>query len=216
MRATEFGLAAAGLVLVLASPAAAQPGAASPAQPVVETGHEGEPPAEPSEPIVVTGARALVVNVEQVATRCRACLRALARISGLATDRSRGRTPQSLDQGLPSVDLGMRAPADVTTARAGDMMRYTEHQTRARITARNAPQDRPRAEPNALPQDFVQNLLAYVGPIVDRKLRETGAPAAYAADDPATRGLATTDITDFVVMVLDRDHSGVDLLARRR
>jgi hypothetical protein len=95
------------------------------------------------------------------------------------------------------------------------MMDYTETQTRASITSRRA-LSRPQADVRALADNYLRNLLSYVGPIVDREIQERRAPAAYASEDPAIRGAAVTDITDAVVQRLDRDHADVDLLAGPR
>lgn len=201
------------LLSLAASAAAQQPPSAPQTEPVPP------PPAEqPGSEIVVTGALPLVVDVEQVARRCAACQRALARLQAAAapppTRRSNG--PRAIEgESRASPDLGFRRPMDTQTAGARGMMAYSEEQTRAGITSRRA-LARPQVDVQALTDRYIQNLLTYVGPIVDREIQERRAPAAYAAGDPQVRGAAVTDITDAVIQHLDRDHGDADLLAGPR
>lgn len=178
------------------------------------------PPAEqPGSEIVVTGALPLVVDIEQVARRCTACQRALARLQAAAAQpppTRRRSAPQAIDgESRASPDLGFGRPMDTQSAGARGMMAYSEAQTRAGITSRRA-LARPEVDVQALTDRYIQNLLTYVGPIVDREIQERRAPAAYAAGDPQLHGTAVTDITDAVIQHLDRDHGDADLLAGPR
>lgn len=178
------------------------------------------PPAEqPTGEIVVTGALPLVVDVEQVARRCAACQRAIARMQAVAVPPSRRRSgPQAIDpESRASPNLGFGRPADPTGILARGAIAYSETQTRARITSRRS-LERPQVQVDvqALADRYLQNLMTYVGPIVDREIQERRAPAAYAAGDPQARGTAVTDITDAVIQILDRDHGDADLLAGPR
>lgn len=202
--------AAALFLLSLAASAAAQqpePAAAPP------------PADQPGSEIVVTGALPLVVDVEQVARRCAACQRALARLEAAAAappPTRRRSAPTAIEgESRAAPDLGFGRPIDTQTAGARGMTAYSEAQTRAGITSRRA-LERPQIDVQALTDRYLQNLLTYVGPIVDREIRERNAPAAYAAGDPQVRGAAVTDITDAVIQHLDRDHGDADLLAGPR
>lgn len=215
---------AALFLLSLAAAATAQAPAAQPAPPAPAANAAGPAQATPpsaGEEIVVTGVLPLVVDIEEVAQRCAACRRALARLQGAATAAATPATrrrpaPEALGESRAQPNLGFNRPMDTTTASARGMMAYTETHTRAAITSRRT-LDRPRQpDLEAMADRYFQNLLSYVGPIVDREIQARRAPAAYAADDPATRGLSTTDITDAVIEHLDRDHPGVDLLAGPR
>jgi hypothetical protein len=208
--------AAALVLLALAASAAAQqpPAATQPEPPTPP------PPAEqPGSDIVVTGTLPLVVDVEQVARRCAACQRALARLQAAAAappPTRRRSAPTTIDgETRAAPDLGFGRPIDTQTAGARGMMAYSEAQTRAGITSRRA-LARPQVDVQALTDRYIQNLLTYVGPIVDREMQERRAPAAYAAGDPQLRDTAATDITDAVIRHLDRDHGDADLLAGPR
>jgi hypothetical protein len=210
MTSSRFRLAGAILALFIAGPAFAQPSAAEPVQPA----------AEPSDTITVTGTLPLVVDLEQVALRCIACRNALGRLQANAATRRQGDGPRAVEEVGPSTDfrlrprpvIGARPAVDTSTASAAGMMRYTEQETRARITARDAQPRQPAVRLQA--NRFEENLMRLVGPIVDRQIAERHAPAAYAAEDPAVRGVAATDITQAVIAALDRDHADADLLAR--
>lgn len=202
-----FSYIAAVLVLLASTaPAAAQE--ASPPAP---------PPAADSE-IVVTGVRPLVVDIEKVARGCVACRRALARLEVAAAPRRTrdGGAPRSLDDGpVRAPDLGLAPPVNTSSASARGMIAYSEVQTRARITSR-AEIERPRPDASAMADRYLQNLMTYIGPIIDREIQARGAPAAYASEDPAVRNVTATDISDAVIEQLDRDHADADLLAGPR
>ena len=203
---------AAAATLAFAASAGAQAPAPAPAQAVTAT-----PPAPESE-IVVTGVRPLVVDIEKVARGCVACRRALARLEVAAAPRRTrdGGAPRSLDDGpVRAPDLGFNPPVNTSTASARGMIAYSEVQTRARITSR-AELERPRPDAAAMAERYLQNLMTYVGPIIDREIQARGAPAAYASEDPAVRNVTATDISDAVIEHLDRDHSEADLLAGPR
>jgi hypothetical protein len=219
MTSSGFRIGAA-LLLGLAAPGLAQPPAQSPeAAPTAAPAAE-EPAAAPSDQIVVTGTLPLVVNLEQVALRCIACRNALARLQAAAATRRQGDGPRAVEEVGPSTDgrmrprpvIGVRPAVDTSHAGAGGMIRYTEQETRARITARDGQPSQPAVRLQA--DRFNENLMRLVGPIVDRLIVERRAPAAYASEDPALRGVAATDVTQVVIAALDRDHSTVDLLAR--
>lgn len=217
MTSSRFRDGAVLLLCFLALPAAAQqPATGSP-----QTAAAAEQPADaPSEPIVVTGTLPLVVDLEAVALRCAPCRRALGRLQAAAATRRQGSAPRAVEEVGSSPDgrlrpqpmIGVRPAVDVTSASAAGMIRYTEQETRARITARDGGPRQPRVETQA--NHFERNLMRLVGPIVDRLIVDRRAPAAYSAADPAVRGLATTDVTQAVIEALDRDHADVDLLAR--
>jgi hypothetical protein len=225
MALSHFRSAAALLLAGLAAPAIAQEPA--PATPPVQAAPPAEAAPAPAQPpaageeITVTGVRPLIVDVEEVARRCAACRRALARLQAAAAP-STGRAvrPPAIDpESRGSPDLGFNRPMDTQSAGARGMMRYSEVQTRARITSRRTmsrPPAASEAQVHAMADRYLQNLMSYVGPIVDRELQARRAPAAFAADDPLARGVSGTDITDAVIEHLDRDHGDADLLAGPR
>jgi hypothetical protein len=214
MSSSRLRFSTALFLLCLSAPALAQE-PAQPASPAAE-----QPDVAPSEQIVVTGTLPLVVDLEQVALRCVACRRALGRLQAAAAGpRRQGDAPRAVEEVGPTPDgrlrprpvIGMRPAVDTSFASAAGMIRYTEQETRAGITARDGQPRQPAVRVQA--NRFEANLMRLIGPIIDRQIVERRAPAAYAAADPAVQGLATTDITQIVIAALDRDHANADLLA---
>lgn len=220
MAFNRFRPSAALILLPLAAAAAAQEPAPLP---VASAPPAAEQPPTAAPEILVTGVRPLVVNIEEVARRCVACRRAVARLQASLAPRGRGGAPESVDEvsARPPV-IGQRSPVNTSSASAAGMMQYSEAMTGARITSRGAMARRQphpateRANARAAADRYLQNLMTYIGPIVDRELQARRAPAAYAADDPVARGIEGTDITNAVIEQMDRDHRDADLLAGPR
>lgn len=172
------------------------------------------------------GDSAVIVDIERIAVSCLACRRALDELrddGGSARRRAPPNRLNSTSQGLGDArtyeqdftgegPLGAAPSASIRThGGIGGASAIGSMQRRA-WAARRRQQQRDSAAYRGVGSAYLQNLMRYLAPIIERQRTARQVASVYRPDQ-APRGRDFPDITDDVLRELDREHPAVDLLA---